>query len=94
MTAGEAASDNATTALLGLLEAAAAKAGAPVRYDNLDDAELNISSGRCVVRKEQALIVDSRLPAEAKIRTIARELKNMNLDGVYLPPAVRDILES
>jgi len=80
--------------LLGQLEQAAAQAGIEVRYQNLGDEDVNVGSGLCYLRRKPLLIVDSRLGSEARIAILVRELKSMDLDSVYLKPAVRELLEN
>ncbi len=70
------------------------KLGITLETRNLDDEELTIKSGYCEVRKEQKLIIDKRYPASIQAKTIIDFLKNENLDGIYIPPRVREIIES
>lgn len=68
--------------------------GLNVSYRLLEDDDVNISSGMCRLSGEKLLIIDKRLNAGARWKTIAKVLRSMDTDDVYLPPLARDILES
>ena len=76
------------------MESAAGKAGIEVCYKNLIDEDVNIGSGLCKVRQEKKLIIDSRLGTRSRWMVLARELKTVELDSLFLPPLVRDLIES
>lgn len=61
---------------------------------NLDDEELNIKSGFCEVKKERKLIVDKHAHIKTQLNAILRFLKKQNLEDIYIPPRVREIIES
>lgn len=87
------APDSADEDTLRLLLDAARRVGVDVRVTDLSDDEITAQSGFCLVRRGPTLIVDERLPAAAQIKILARELGRMNLEGIFLPPAVRAIIE-
>jgi len=87
------APDAAGENTLRLLLDAARRAGVDVRVTDLSGDEVTAQSGFCLVRRGPTLIVDARLPAAAQIKIVARELGRMNLEGVFLPPAVRALIE-
>ncbi len=76
------------------LENAALRLGVEVRYDDLYDDEASISSGLCYVHHEPVLIIDKKLDTDSKCRILARELKSMDINSIYLKPVVRDFIES
>lgn len=86
-------STSADDDILRLLLDAARRAGLDVRVTDLSDDEITAHSGFCLVRRGPTLIVDARLPVASQIKILARELGRMNLEGVFLPPAVRAIIE-
>jgi len=75
------------------LEDAARRAGLEIRYNNLEDEEMTISSGMCWLRNRQLLLVDNRLGPIQRVGVIARVLSRMDLENIYLPPATRQIIE-
>ncbi len=81
------------TALLHM-ESAADKAGIDVCYKNLSDDEVNIGSGLCIVRQERKLIIDNRLDTRSRWLILARELKSVELDNLFLPPLVRELIDT
>ena len=64
-----------------------------VVFRNLRDDEFVIRSGMCSVKGDTLIIIDSRASLKEKIDTLCRELKKFNLDNIFIPPAMRDILE-
>jgi len=80
--------------LLEELKSVLEKCGITLEMRNLDDEELTIHGGYCEVKKEQRLIVDRRLPVTVQTKTVIDFLRNENLDGIYIPPRVREIIES
>lgn len=68
--------------------------GISLEMRDLSDNELNIRSGLCVVDLERRLIVDRRLPEHGRIEFILKILRSEELDTVFMPPAVREIIES
>lgn len=68
--------------------------GISLEMRDLSDNELNIKSGLCVVDLERRLIVDRRLPEHGRIDFILKILRSEELGGVFMPPAVREIIES
>ncbi|MGK7346540.1 MAG: hypothetical protein ACNS63_12115 [Candidatus Nitrospinota bacterium M3_3B_026] len=81
-------------AALRAMEEAARKLGLEVEYKSLGDDEIDVASGACRVKDRRLLIVDSRLPAALRVKAMARVLRNMETETVYLPPLAREIMES
>jgi len=75
------------------LEDAARRAGLEIKYNNLEDDEMTIRSGICWLGDRRLLVVDKRLAPAQRVGVIARALAGMNLEGIYLPPATRRIIE-
>ena len=84
--------DNAT---LMMLEELADRLGIPVRYDKIkpDEDEAIISGGLCRVKGERLIIINSNTPTTGKIQVLVDALKHFDLDGIYILPALRDLLE-
>ena len=93
--AGDWAKGGASAAhALSLMEDAAFRAGLEVKYVNLQDDEVTINSGSCVLKNHKLLLIDRRLGLEERGRVIAGELAGMNIDNLFLPPAAREIIDS
>ncbi len=76
--------------LLDVLE----KCGIRCELRDLADDELIIGSGLCEVESQKVLIVDKRLNLDRRIGVILKTLKSENTDDIFIPPAVRDLVES
>jgi len=50
------------------------------------------TSGLCTVRGRRVLFLDQSLPPSGMIDVYIRELKSLNLNGLYLPPVIRECL--
>jgi hypothetical protein len=87
--------DRATQDLIVLeaLENAAASVGVEVRYDKLATGDVKATSGLCKIRGVDTVIVDRRLPTKERIAALTRELAGFRFDDVFLPPAVRKLLD-
>ncbi len=75
------------------LKETAEKIGITVKEHNFRNAGIHVSSGLCKIREEQFFIMDKRLSVREKIETLTECLKEMNLEDVYVTPAVRDFLK-
>lgn len=51
-------------------------------------------SGMCRVHGEEVLFVDRSLPVSERITVLSDELKRRDLQGVYLAPALRRLLDA
>ena len=81
--------------LIDLLEELAEAFGVKIRYEPIrqDEDAVHVTGGLCLLKGEYVLIVNSRSTAREKIRTLATALKHFDLDGVYLRPALRELLD-
>jgi len=68
--------------------------GIDLRYENLADDDVNIGSGLCHIYSQPSLIIDKRLDPKSKLSIIAKELSKIDTDSVYLPPIIRELIES
>lgn len=64
-----------------------------VQYETLENEELRIEGGGCIVRGEHRIIMDRSMPPSHRIRILARELGLHDLGHIYLPPFVRELIE-
>ncbi len=65
-----------------------------VKEQNVRNVGIHVSSGLCRIEDEQVFIMDKRLPVREKIAALAESLSTMNLDDVYIVPAVRALLDN
>lgn len=85
--------DDHTTLML--LEELADKLGVPIRYDKIkpEEDEIVISGGLCRVKGNLVIIINSRAATKAKIQAMVDALRHFDLSGVYVRPALRELLE-
>ena len=79
--------------ILSGLEDLAERMGLRVRYERLEDDEVEVRSGRYRLRGEDILLMDRRLEPAARIKVLRTELLGMNLAGIYIKPYLRAFLE-
>jgi hypothetical protein len=77
------------TLLLQELETLAAQLGVEVRYE-----ELETRGGLCRYGGRLCLIASRHLSAAGRIRLLSRELSRLPLEGIFLRPSVRELLEN
>jgi len=58
-----------------------------LRYEKGDFA-----GGYCALKDKRMMIVNSSLSSAQRIKVLARELAAMNLDDVFVVPALRDVI--
>jgi len=77
---------------LSLLEELADRLGIPIRYEIIKD-ELTGPGGLCRVDGEFILLIDTKATAKEKIEIMTEALRRFDLDGIYIKPALRELLE-
>lgn len=75
------------------LEEIAQKLGISVRYENLSTTPYPTRSGLCRLRGRHVFIMDSSKKIHQRIEILASCLSEMDLEGVYVVPAVRSLLK-
>jgi len=80
-------------AALSQLEGLANTLGIQIRYEKIIEDELSSAGGLCRVKGEWVIIVNSRATINEKIQTLAKSLKNFDLNNIYIRPALRELLE-
>jgi hypothetical protein len=73
------------------LEGAAEKLGVKISYESL--AETVGGGGLCRVKGQYRIIIDKRGTAGEKVSTLARALSALDLEGIFLSPRTREIVE-
>lgn len=74
------------------LEELAEQLGISIRYEDLCDQEVSVRSGLCTVKGRNLYIMDRSKSTSEKIRLLSHCLCRMDLDGIYVLPAVREHL--
>lgn len=74
--------------LLNQLETLSQNMAIDLRYEKGD-----FKGGLCRVNEQKILIINSKLPDDEKIKIFTNELSQMDLDNIYVVPAVREVLE-
>jgi hypothetical protein len=74
------------------LEDLAEQLGISVQYDDFSDPEVPPTSGLCKVRGHRLYIMDRSKSLSEKIRLLSQCLSCMDLDGIYVLPAIRELL--
>jgi hypothetical protein len=64
-----------------------------VRYEDLSDPDISAQSGLCKVKGRHHYIVDRSETLSGKVRLLSQCLKGMDLDGVYIKPAIRNLVD-
>ena len=60
----------------------------PVRHEKGD-----FHGGLCTYKGQTTFIINKKLTLDQKLHIAKSELKNLDLDGLYLRPQLRDFLE-
>lgn len=77
------------------LKMLAERLGVKVREENLlREAGYHTRSGMCRVKGEDVLFVDRTLPPGDRVEVLVEELSRRDLQGIYVSPALRRLLES
>jgi hypothetical protein len=82
------------TALLEHLEKITDRLGIELRYENLSQGLVRSPGGYCKVSGKSLILIHRRDSPRQKIRVLARSLSKLNLEGIFVPPAVRKVIES
>jgi hypothetical protein len=76
------------------LKELAEKLDITVSEKNFRNAGINVTSGLCKVKGRHFFIMDKHLSIHRKNKILAACLKTMPHEGVYVVPAVREIIEN
>jgi len=77
------------TEIVEALETVARSLDVEVRYEKGDFA-----GGLCKVGAKNMIVLHRDDPANKKINVLARELREFDLDRIYLVPALRELIDS
>jgi hypothetical protein len=83
------------SAIIRRLEELAETFGLRIRYEpiRIDDDLPNVPGGVCRLKGNNVLIINSKATAQDRIRTLAEAVRNFDLDGVYILPVIRELIE-
>jgi len=82
------------TALLEHLEQRALRLGVGLRYENLGSPGLRSDGGFCKLEGKPMILINRKDSRRRQIQILARSLNRLNLEGIFIPPAVRRLIES
>jgi hypothetical protein len=82
------------TLLLEHLEQIANRLGVDLRYENLGIGGIRSDGGYCRVSGKDMILINRKDSRRKKILVLAKSLKRLNLEGIFIPPAVRKILDT
>ncbi len=74
--------------ILSSLEKLLTSLSVELRYEKGD-----FTGGYCLVKEKPMMIINSALSPAQRIRILARELAQMNLENVFIVPALRQVLD-
>lgn len=69
------------------------KLGITVLEQSFKNAGFPVKSGFCVVKEQKLFIIDKNIGLFAKNKVLVEFLKGQPIDQVYVPPAVREVIE-
>ena len=75
------------------LEQVAVQVGVRVRYETMT-GETAGAGGLCKIKGQWTVMIDRRTPTADRAAMLLDALAGFNTDGLYLPPQVRDALQS
>jgi hypothetical protein len=76
------------------MEEIALRLGVELRYENLGMNGHRCDGGYCRVAGRPLILVNRRDSRRRKILILARSLAKLDLEGIFIPPAVRKIIET
>lgn len=79
---------------LQVLEEACGRLGVEIRYEDFSADEIRPLSGRCRLGGRDLILVDKALDPKERLRALAASMRDLDLEGIFLPPAVREFLEA
>ncbi len=82
------------TSLLEHLEEVAARLGVELRYEHLGTHGIRCDGGYCRVAGKPLILLNSRDSKRRKILVLARSLRKLDLEGIFIAPGIRRIIES
>ena len=85
--------ESAEVQLLDTLEDVARQVGVEVVHDHIRDEGFMSRGGSCRLRDRWMILLDRKMATSDKVDLLATELRRWPIDGVFVPPAIRHLLE-
>ena len=79
--------------VLGYLEDLAFRLGIEIVYEKLGETDFSVEGGLCKVKGAYKIFMDPSVPTEVQIEILVQALSSFQIEGVYLLPFIREILE-
>ncbi len=70
------------------LKAVAAQLGAEVRFEKGD-----FKGGYCILNDSKVIVINKMTNLQRKVITLSMALKELGVDGIYVTPRLREIIE-
>jgi hypothetical protein len=77
-----------TKQLLAELEDIVQRLGYKLRYE-----KGNFEGGYCLLKESRLFVINSRSEAEKRVGIIARNLKEIGVDDIFVKPQIREVIE-
>lgn len=61
-----------------------------VHYEEMKAFEFNVQDGGCKIKGENHVFIDRKQSTREKIEVLSKELKECNLEGIYIHPYIRE----
>jgi len=78
--------------MLAVLEEGLRKLGVEVRIVDIP-GDARVQGGLCTIRGTRVVLVSGAAPPAERISILVRALAALDTESIYLPPAVRDLVE-
>jgi len=75
------------------LEEIAEKLSIKISYEDLKKEGISSKGGLCRIKGEERIIINKSLTVAEKVDILANELSKFDMDSIYIPPAVKQLLE-
>jgi hypothetical protein len=76
------------------LEEIAERLGISIRYEDLSLSGFPTKSGLCTIKGKPVYMMDASHTVHRRIDLLAECLRSMDLEGIYVVPALRSLLSS
>lgn len=80
--------------LLEHLEDIAHRLGVELRYENLCHGVVRSEGGYCRLSGKSIILINRKDSRQQKIKVLCKSLSKLDLQGIFIPPAVRRMLET
>ncbi|GAB6905530.1 conserved hypothetical protein [Desulfosarcina cetonica] len=70
----------------------AEKLGVRVSEQNFRNSGISVKSGFCIIKGKMNCIIDKSISTRKKIKVLAQAISHLPHEGLYVVPAVREVL--